>query len=120
MSGVEVYETEPRVGDVDPHPEWRFRVKAPNGKIVAQSEGYVDKAGAEKGVRALRRALLPNSRSDRELNARAWQRGYLFAYYQDHDGRPQAEADVKSRLRPTAELQQQMDELNPYKQLAGD
>lgn len=61
---VEIYPTAgrlyPRTENVKPWTEWRFRVKAFNGEIVAQSEGYTSKAAAEKGVRALRRALLPN------------------------------------------------------------
>lgn len=37
--------------------QWRFRVRAGNGQIVAQSEGYTTKRGASKGVRALKRAV---------------------------------------------------------------
>ena len=33
--------------------DWRFRVKANNGKIIAQSEGYVSKRNAYKGAIAL-------------------------------------------------------------------
>lgn len=33
--------------------EWRFRVKANNGEIVAQSEGYEKKSGAVRGVAAI-------------------------------------------------------------------
>lgn len=36
---------------------WYFRVKAPNGEIVAQSEGYNSAAGREKGIKALRKAV---------------------------------------------------------------
>lgn len=32
---------------------YRFRVRAANGKIVAQSEGYRSKASRAKGIRAL-------------------------------------------------------------------
>lgn len=37
---------------------WRWRLKAANGRVVAQSEGYKTKAGAERGVDACRRAAL--------------------------------------------------------------
>ncbi len=30
--------------------EYRFRLKAANGKIILMSEGYVNKAGAENGI----------------------------------------------------------------------
>lgn len=59
---TEVYETERfrGHGDTGPATEWRFRVKGANGEIIAMgSEGYVSKANAERGLRALRRALLP-------------------------------------------------------------
>lgn len=60
---AEVYETErrPFFGDTGPTKVWYFRVRAHNGEIVAQSEGYNSKAAAEKGLRALRRALIPNT-----------------------------------------------------------
>lgn len=32
-----------------------FRLKAGNGEIILQSEGYVNKAGAENGVESVRR-----------------------------------------------------------------
>lgn len=35
-----------------------FHVTARNGKIIAQSEGYKTKAGARKGIEALKKALL--------------------------------------------------------------
>lgn len=34
--------------------DWFFRVKAGNGKIVAQSEGYKKIQGALKGIKSLR------------------------------------------------------------------
>lgn len=69
MTAVEVYETLRfrGHGDDGPATEWRFRVKAFNGEIVAQSEGYSSKAAAEKGVRALRRALIPGDRFPEKL-----------------------------------------------------
>ena len=33
--------------------EYRFRLKASNGEIIAQSEGYTRKENAEKGVDAV-------------------------------------------------------------------
>lgn len=33
---------------------WYFRLKAPNGKIVAQSEGYTRKRNALKGIAAVK------------------------------------------------------------------
>lgn len=38
--------------------EWRWRLKASNGKIVASGEGYKRKQGAQAGVRAHRRAAV--------------------------------------------------------------
>lgn len=32
-----------------------FRLKAPNGEIIVQSEGYRSKQGAENGVKAVKR-----------------------------------------------------------------
>ena len=36
--------------------EWRWRLVAANGEIVAQSEGYTRRADAERGARDARRA----------------------------------------------------------------
>jgi uncharacterized protein YegP (UPF0339 family) len=36
--------------------EWGFRLKASNGKIVAQGEGYKRRSGAMAGARAVQRA----------------------------------------------------------------
>ena len=42
--------------------EYRWRLRAPNGKIIADSaEGYVNKADAERGI-ALVRRLAPGAR----------------------------------------------------------
>lgn len=111
MSAVELC-----LSDNEDNPQrWYFRVKAANGEIVAQSESYTTKHSAEMGIRALRRALIPNSAADQALNARAWQRGYLFAHYQDV-GYGAEEADLKSRREdPPADLQEHMDACNPYK-----
>jgi hypothetical protein len=37
----------------DKKKEYRFRVKARNGKIIAQSEGYKTKKGCERGIDSL-------------------------------------------------------------------
>ena len=37
--------------------EFRFRVKAKNGEIVASGESYATKAGAERGVKAMAKAV---------------------------------------------------------------
>ena len=36
--------------------EWRFNLIAKNGEVIASSEGYSSKAGAIKGVKAVKRA----------------------------------------------------------------
>jgi uncharacterized protein len=36
--------------------EFRFRLKAGNGEVVANSEGYVSRSGAHKGAEAVQRA----------------------------------------------------------------
>ncbi len=35
--------------------EYRFRLKADNGEIIAVSEGYVSKQGCENGIESVRR-----------------------------------------------------------------
>ena len=40
----------------DARGEFRFRLKAGNGEIVATGEGYAAKDGAKKGVHAVKRA----------------------------------------------------------------
>lgn len=37
--------------------QFYFRIRARNGKIVAQSEGYKTKASARKGIEALKKAV---------------------------------------------------------------
>ena len=34
--------------------EWRFRLKAANGEIIAQSEGYSSKQGARDGIKSVK------------------------------------------------------------------
>lgn len=36
--------------------DWRWRLKASNGEVVASGEGYVTKHGARRGIEAHRRA----------------------------------------------------------------
>lgn len=48
MSKIEIYQ--------DAAGEWRWRLKASNGRIVASGEGYKTKAGAKQGAQALQRA----------------------------------------------------------------
>ena len=33
--------------------EWRFRLRARNGKIIASSEGYTSRRGCENGIRSV-------------------------------------------------------------------
>lgn len=40
----------------DAQGQWRFRLRATNGAIVAQSEGYTRKDDAREGCRAAKRA----------------------------------------------------------------
>ena len=40
----------------DPVGEYRWRLKASNGRIVASGEGYKTRAGARRGIAALKRA----------------------------------------------------------------
>jgi len=40
----------------DARGEWRFRLKAGNGEIVATGEGYSTKDGARRGCEAVQRA----------------------------------------------------------------
>lgn len=37
--------------------QWRFRVKAPNGEVIATSEGYSKRVDAEDTVKMLVRAM---------------------------------------------------------------
>ena len=36
------------------HGKFRFHLKAPNGEIIAASQGYGTKANAEKGIEAIK------------------------------------------------------------------
>lgn len=35
--------------------QWRFRLKAANGEVIAVSEGYTSKEGAQNGIDSVRR-----------------------------------------------------------------
>lgn len=35
--------------------EYRFRLKAPNGEIIVQSEGYTSKAGCMNGIESVKK-----------------------------------------------------------------
>lgn len=48
--------------------DFRFRVKARNGEIVAQSEGYVDKGGCVRGVNSLNDAMWQYEVSNIKIN----------------------------------------------------
>jgi len=41
---------------LDGDDQWRFRLKAANGKIIAASEGYVQKQSCINGVLAVKKA----------------------------------------------------------------
>lgn len=47
MSKFELYE--------DVNSQYRFRLIAPNGEIIAVSEGYASKQNAKNGIRAVKR-----------------------------------------------------------------
>ena len=49
MSKIEIFP--------DAKDEWRFRVKAGNGRIVGPTEGFKSARGAGRGIEALKRAL---------------------------------------------------------------
>lgn len=38
----------------DTNGEWRFNLVAPNGEIIAVSEGYSSKQAMQKGIKAVR------------------------------------------------------------------
>lgn len=35
--------------------DWRFRLKAGNGEVIATGQGYASKAGAQNGIESVRR-----------------------------------------------------------------
>lgn len=58
MSGVEYFETD-RSEYPEPQKEYRFRVRASNGEIVAQSEGYTSQQARNQAAEALLMAVAP-------------------------------------------------------------
>lgn len=53
-----------------------FQIIGPRNQVLAERSGFPDKVAAERGVRELRRALLPGVRQDINQLTRAWQEGY--------------------------------------------
>jgi uncharacterized protein YegP (UPF0339 family) len=53
--------------------KFRFHLKAPNGEIIAARQGYETKAGAEKGVEAVK-THAPNARVEGLTEAKSTQR----------------------------------------------
>jgi uncharacterized protein YegP (UPF0339 family) len=39
----------------DKKSEYRFRLRSPNGRIVAASEGYTNLSGCKRGIKAVKR-----------------------------------------------------------------
>ena len=39
----------------DSRGEYRFRLKAPNGEIIAVSEGYTGRSGCENGIESVKK-----------------------------------------------------------------
>lgn len=39
----------------DKSSEWRFRLKAPNGEVIASSEGYTTKAACKNGIESVKK-----------------------------------------------------------------
>jgi uncharacterized protein YegP (UPF0339 family) len=58
--------------------KFRFHLKAPNGEIIAASQGYETKASAEKGVQAIKTTLLTPTWKI-TLGSRVGSRNYLTA-----------------------------------------
>ena len=73
----------------DTEGEYRYRLKAANGEIVATGESYKTKAGVREGIEAVKRAAAgprsttrPTDRSNRPGMHRAW--AVLFACQRRH------------------------------------
>lgn len=64
MSGqahFEYYESRPPESESTPfdgEPEWRWRLRAANGEVVASGEGYASKGGVLEGIQAVAVAVL--------------------------------------------------------------
>lgn len=86
-----------------PATEWRYRVKAGNGEILCQSEAYTTKADAERGLRALRRALLPGTREPEAYTAEETKTMLAVAWFEGArymNGNGQATPEELSRENP--------------------
>ncbi len=55
--------------------EFRFRLKAGNGEIILASEGYVQKASAEKGIESVKTNAPNDDRYERKETKSG---GYMF------------------------------------------
>lgn len=61
-------DTQPATSDVfeGRDSQWYWRLRAANGEIVAQSEGYTSKDGAERGLEAMYEAAREASNPEAE------------------------------------------------------
>jgi uncharacterized protein YegP (UPF0339 family) len=50
--------------------EFRFHLKAPNGEIIAASQGYETKASVEKGIQAIK-THAPNAKVEDQSETRS-------------------------------------------------
>jgi uncharacterized protein len=50
--------------------KFRFHLKAPNGEIIAASQGYETKASAEKGIEAIK-TYAPNAKVEDHTEAKS-------------------------------------------------
>jgi uncharacterized protein len=50
--------------------KFRFHLKAPNGEIIAASQGYETKANAEKGIEAIK-THVPNAKIEDHTEAKS-------------------------------------------------
>lgn len=69
---VEIYQeaAKPTLSESDPPLEWRWRLKAANGEIVASGESYGSPRDAERGFRAAAVAVI-------EISAIAAREGWM-------------------------------------------
>lgn len=54
---VQIFKTKARQLYQNERDEFRFRIVARNGQIVAQSEGYTTKQSAKKTIKSLKKSL---------------------------------------------------------------
>jgi uncharacterized protein YegP (UPF0339 family) len=55
---LEIYQSSAPTPEAPGHQDWRWRLKAANGEIVANGEGYVGKRDAERGFKDMAKATL--------------------------------------------------------------